>query len=280
MTAIRTDQSGATPDPLGRTEGSGTSWLQQQAQNIGKPQDRPQFGDRETGDNQADATTGGARPSVIMPGATAVPNQTGGSWFSSPRPTSVPFASFDTAIAYYDEQLDPAWAERIQLIAEFASGANASGRSLWEKAVRATSDPNRTGQRLTPLQWIQQYAVRIGFTSPDGTVNVDALKDRFGGGSSGGGGGAGRQPIPEADIRDLANQISMAMVGRGVSDKEFARILPKVRGFEGRADASSAGIQDVIEGIVGQNPQYLDYQKATTLMDWFDAALAGRLNSG
>ena len=106
-------------------------------------------------------------------------------------------------------------------------------------------------------------------------------------------------PLGEGDLKDLANTISMEMLGKGVTEKQWGRILQKVREKEAanpRVTTSQSGVgqsvtstqpgvsnadrQDVIQNILQKAPQYGDYQKATTLMGFFDQALNERLQGG
>lgn len=113
----------------------------------------------------------------------------------------------------------------------------------------------------------------------------------------GSGGGSGVRTMrsismmAEPDIRALADQIGMEMMGRGVSDQELTRIVKRIRKAEvnnptvqtGSAGMSTTksgltqqGRQDIITNILAKNPEYGDYQKASTLMGWFFDALNRR----
>jgi hypothetical protein len=91
----------------------------------------------------------------------------------------------------------------------------------------------------------------------------------------------------------------MEFLGRGVTQDEMRKILARVRMYENnnpsvssgqagagvsvsrsQGGATNAGRQQVIEKILAKNPGFGDYQKATTMMDWFNSALQERLQNG
>jgi len=96
----------------------------------------------------------------------------------------------------------------------------------------------------------------------------------------------------ESDVRATADAVAMEMLGRGVSDAEFQRVLNRTRKAEqtqpqvttpmgpGRQvteqGLSAEGRQDIVQNIIAKKPEYQEFQKATTLMSWFDRALQGR----
>lgn len=181
-----------------------------------------------------------------------------------------------------------------------------TGSGLWQEAVEYSALAQRRGETISPYQWLQQQAATVKVKGGSGS-----------GGGGGYGGVTSRtdtrtdyQNAPAPDVRDLMDAISMEMLGRGVTQKEATRILAKVRNYENSnpststvstsgsttgskknssvatsttsrssGGATNAGRQDVIERILAQNPEYGDYQKATTMMDWFDAALNDRLQA-
>jgi hypothetical protein len=169
-----------------------------------------------------------------------------------------------------------------------------SGSALWEKAVAISEKSVREGNPRTPFEVLNDMA---GNASGGGSSGS--------GGSGGSGGYSGpststsRTYVDRASLTDLADQISMEMIGRSVTKEEMDRIEKRVKVYErnhpdmavsqsgvgtsasSRYDgASAAGRQDVIERIVSKNPEYGDYQKATTMMDWFDNALSERIQNG
>ena len=187
----------------------------------------------------------------------------------------------------------------LQAIAA-AAGHNKTPSGVWQDAVDAAKASEESGSPKSVAEILWGMAEKHGLTgggSADGKGGGPS-----GSGSSGSGGGGGYSgpsysysQLGEADLQDLANQIGMTMVGRGVSDDEFAKILKRVRAVEAKrpqvTSSNGAGVsttqqgvtnsdrQDVIENILAKNPQYGDYQKATTMMDWFGSALNARLQN-
>lgn len=177
-------------------------------------------------------------------------------------------------------------------------GHNATANGVLQAYVAESARLATQGQRVTPQQLAYQEAVENGWIR-DGQVTISGSGPGGGGSSGGGGGYSGPSysysQINEATLEDLANQIGMTMVGRGVTDAELAKILKRVRKVEARnpqvTSSNGAGVsttqqgvtdsdrQDVIENILARNPQYGDYQKATTMMDWFGNALNARLQN-
>ena len=116
--------------------------------------------------------------------------------------------------------------------------------------------------------------------------------------TGGGGSGAYTGPVAsvskmaDSDIRNLANTVSMEMVGRGVSDEEFQKIVKRTQRAEvnnptissgGAASnitdqgLTTVGRADIVKNIIAKQPEYEEFQKSTTLMSWFDQALSGRV---
>lgn len=123
----------------------------------------------------------------------------------------------------------------------------------------------------------------------------EALEAMGGFGGAGAGGPRTRQTITkmaESDIRLLANEIAMEMTGRGVTDRELTKIVDRMRKAEmqqpsvtttgktqtiSQEGLTTTGRQDIIKNIISAKPEYAEFQKATTLMDWFDEALQERM---
>ena len=138
-----------------------------------------------------------------------------------------------------------------------------------------------------------------------GNGNAMALLDNaFGagglggnGGGSGGGGGAYTGPVTsttlmnKADLRSTANAVASSVLGRGITDEEFQKVLKQVRTAE-RADPtvttpsvgssvtqqglSTEGRQNIIRDSLMKGPEAEDYGKATKMMGVFAKALEMR----
>jgi hypothetical protein len=95
----------------------------------------------------------------------------------------------------------------------------------------------------------------------------------------------------ERDLRATADAVASTVIGRAISEDEFAKILKKVRTAE-RAEPSvsvpgvassvsmpglsAEGRQDIIRDALMKGPEAEDYSKATTMMDVFYKALESR----
>ena len=134
------------------------------------------------------------------------------------------------------------------------------------------------------------------------TENVDFLDylySRVGSGSGSGGSGSGGYAGPrstvtlmnENDLRSTANTVASTVIGRGITDEEFQKILKRVRTAERQQPTvttpgvgtsvtqeglSAAGRQDVIRDALMKGPEAEDYTKATTMMGIFNKALESR----
>ena len=107
----------------------------------------------------------------------------------------------------------------------------------------------------------------------------------YGSGGSGGSGGTSKSytNANKADVRVLANAISEDMIGRRITDKEFDRMLKKVRKEEnksptittrsGKTTRTKEGItdaerQEVLEGVLRENPEWKKYQMDVAALDY------------
>lgn len=116
-----------------------------------------------------------------------------------------------------------------------------------------------------------------------------------GGSGSGGGGYSGPKTsvtfASERDLRATADAVASTVIGRGITDEEFNKVLRQVREAERneptvsipgvgssvtRAGLSAEGRQDVIRESLMKGPEAEDYSKATTMMDVFYRALESR----
>ncbi len=238
--------------------------------------------------------------------------------WSSPRtqyaPNSVLQEQFAAGNTDFRQPMAPGTEQYLTGLAKHM-GHNRTVNSIWQDAVDMAKNNN-----ISVTDAITRIAQDAGFgaaaaptatpTSGGGSRSSGGGGGRSSGGSGGGGGGGGGvsgmaqtsvsyDPLGEGDLKDLANTISMEMLGKGVTEKQWGRILQKVREKEAanpRVTTSQSGVgqsvtstqpgvsnadrQDVIQNILQKAPQYGDYQKATTLMGFFDQALNERLQGG
>ena len=144
--------------------------------------------------------------------------------------------------------------------------------------------------KVSYLDWLADRASR-GRPAP----GEDGGNGGGGGSSRGGGGYSGPTSsvtlMNERDLRSTADAVASTVVGRGISDDEFKKILKKVRTAE-RANPSistpgvgsnvtqqglsAEGRQDIIREALMKGPEAEDYSKATTMMNIFNQALESR----
>ena len=108
----------------------------------------------------------------------------------------------------------------------------------------------------------------------------------FGGGGSGSGSGGTRYSYTEAneaDVRVLANGLAEEMIGRRITEKEFDKLLKRVRKEEGESPTisrSSGGTtrtetgitnaerEEVLAEVLRENPEWKKYQMDTASLDY------------
>lgn len=232
--------------------------------------------------------------------------------WSSPRtqyaPNSVLQDQFAAGNTDFRQPMAPGTESFLVKLAKHM-GHNRTVNSIWQDAVdMAGRNHISVTDAITKIARDAGYggsapSTKDTSSAPNG--NTRNGRSPSGGRSSSGGGSGMAQtsvsydPLGEGDLKDLANTISMEMLGKGVTEKQWGRILQKVREKEAanpRVTTSQAGVgqsvtstqpgvsnadrQDVIQNILQKAPQYGDYQKATTLMGFFDQALNERLQGG
>lgn len=178
-----------------------------------------------------------------------------------------------------------------------------SASSVHDKFVNEAARYVEQGQRVTPVELAWREAVANGWIK-DGqpTIGTDSSSSSGGGGYGGGGGYSGPTTSVDTDyahrrdIRVIADSIGMEMLGRAIDDSEMDRILKRIRKYEknnptvstsdngvpvrntaSKQGATNAGRQQIIERMLAKNPEYGDYQSATTVMSWFDDWMNERL---
>jgi hypothetical protein len=123
--------------------------------------------------------------------------------------------------------------------------------------------------------------------------NVDVIdyilsQAEAGGGGGDGSGGRYRGPVAsrtmmaESDIRATANALAIELIGRPVDDKELDKITKRMRGAEiaqpqittsttgssvTQQGLTSQGREDILRDVISKNPEFVDYQLDTTVMD-------------
>jgi len=162
-----------------------------------------------------------------------------------------------------------------------------SGRALWERSVNSSFLSTKQGamqaDARSPWEFIEEAAEKAAASGATGARTTGAR------GYSG-----PTQTITMASERDLritADTIASEVLGRGVTDEEFQKVLKKVRTAEqseptvttsgvGRTVTQSGltaeGRQDIITRALMQGPEAEDFGKATKMMNLFYSALEAR----
>lgn len=218
--------------------------------------------------------------------------------YSSPRPSAAYettlIDSYNLPSGVSNPYMDEDYRDYLDKVAKLLGTANSTGGALWQRAIDASQAAAQNGQQISPYSIIQQW---VADANADGSNGPGGGGSSGSGGGGGGGGSAGTPPVVSmmnrADVNTLANSIAQEMLGRGVTESELDRIMKRVRRVERnnprtvsvgangatvvRDGASQATREQVIQRVLAKNPEYEPFQKATTLMDWFNNALQERM---
>lgn len=145
-----------------------------------------------------------------------------------------------------------------------------TGKTLWEDAVAASKSLwENHGVRKTPYQIVAEWAQDVEPKGGDG--------DGRGGSGYGSGSGGLGTPTPNPDeIRRAMDSVSMNLIGRTLSDKEFSRYYTGFAGEFQRTGGNMDPAQDMIEAV-RQDDNYQEYQVATKFAGALDSVLKGAL---
>jgi len=148
-----------------------------------------------------------------------------------------------------------------------------SGKAVWFSAVDlAYKNSSKTDNPDTPWNYINNMA------------------ETAGGSGSGGSGGTGRYSGPvesrtvmaESDIKATANALAIELIGRAITDEELNKITRRMRTAEQQQPQvttggvgstttvqglTSQGREDILREVISENPEFVDYQLDTTVMD-------------
>lgn len=140
-----------------------------------------------------------------------------------------------------------------------------TGKTLWEDAVNASASLWQNHRiRKTPYQIISEWAADI---TPKGASGSD------GSGSRSGSGPAAPMPADPSGIRRAMDTVTMQLLGRTLSDKEFNRYYSSyVKEFSGNPDMDPT--QDMIEAAKSED-DYAEYTIATQFAGALDKVLRG-----
>jgi hypothetical protein len=149
-----------------------------------------------------------------------------------------------------------------------------SGKALWERSVSASYLSTKQGNPQNPWDLI---------AASGGDVQSS------GSGSRGGRSAAYSGPVQsvtvqaESDINATADAIAIELLGRGATEDEKKKILNRIRKAEqaqpqvttpqgpGRQvteqGLTTQGREDILRQVIAKNPDFVDYQLDTTVMD-------------
>ena len=173
-------------------------------------------------------------------------------------------------------------------------------RDLFNAAAKSIH-PLKTGEAFYGELIKASYDLSLAgiYKSPQ-ELAFDAYEGSPGGAQDGSGrSGSGRYTGPtatttlanERDLRATADAVASTVIGRGITDDEFQKVLKQVRSAERaqptvttsgvgssvtQSGLSAQGRQDIIRDALMKGPEAEDYSKATTMMDVFYKALESR----
>jgi hypothetical protein len=201
--------------------------------------------------------------------------------FSDPRS-----GYWTVAVPGTERGADATWAalpegtrKQISALAK-AYHPNATGESLWGKAVTGAAEMSKIGQPTTAFEWLSSYS-------------QDLDMGEAAGGRSGSGRGGYTGPtssttfMDERDVDRTANALALELIGRPLSQKELSKVTKRLRSEEAanptistpgvgssvtQSGLSAEGRADVLREVISENPEFQQYQVDHTVLD---AMLAG-----
>lgn len=222
-----------------------------------------------------------------------------GVWFPRPKPISseakenVPssystyYSSSDISGAY--EGLDVGLKSLFTAVAK--SGGGRSGSALFTRLAKESERLSGSGIRKSPINLLYEQAYSSGILNPDGTFNANGSTRSSTGGGRYTGPTSSTTLMNEMDLKSTANAVASTVLGRGITDEEFQKVLKQVRTAERanptvstssvsssvtQSGLSAQGRQDIIREALMKGPEAEDYSKATTMMNIFNQALESR----
>jgi len=225
-----------------------------------------------------------------------------GVWFLRPEPLQYQYVPGRTqeqaeeyeaqnTYQYYDpsdlagayDSLDPNIQDLFTVVAKSQGGR--SGSALFTRYVRESKRLSDSGIRKSPLDIVYGVAYKKGILKDDGTFTAPEDGASVGGrGSRGGytGPTASRTIMAETDIKATANALAIELIGRPVDDKELQKITRRMRMAEveqpqittsttgssvTQQGLTPQGREDILRDVISKNPEFVDYQLDTTVMD-------------
>jgi len=188
------------------------------------------------------------------------------------------------AISEWDDPtgyLTSALKKSLDEMAKEMGTSSSTGKGLWTRAVTNSYNASKKGRRVSPFESIQaiysDYSKKLEedggkkkkYTGPTSSVTL----------------------ANESDLRETANAVASAVLGRGIEDDEFQEVLKKIRKQEvaqpsistpstgynvTQTGLSADGRKNIIRDSLMKGPEAEDYGKATKMMGVFAKALEMR----
>lgn len=163
---------------------------------------------------------------------------------------------------------------QIFAIVAAGRGHNSTANGVLQGYAAESAAYNRRGIRITPYQLAYQEALEEGWIGEAGQTNLPGPRGNGPGGNGPGGGAAPpAAPLP-GEIRRAMDQVTMGLIGRTLSDKEFSRYY---EGFKATFN-STGGRMDPTQNMIEaarKDDNYQEFQVATKFASALDSVLRG-----
>ena len=161
--------------------------------------------------------------------------------------------------------------------------SSSTGKGLWTRAVTNSYNASKKGRRVSPFESIQ--AIYSDYSKKLELEEDGGKKKKYTGPTS------SVTLANESDLRETANAVASAVLGRGIKDDEFQEVLKKIRKQEvaqpsistpstgynvTQSGLSADGRKNIIRDSLMKGPEAEDYGKATKMMGVFAKALEMR----
>ena len=186
-------------------------------------------------------------------------------------------SEWDDPTGYLNSKLK----KQLDEMAKEMGTSSSTGKGLWTRAVTNSYNRSRKGQKVSPFQSVQEiYSDYSEELEEDG-----GKKKKYTGPTS------SVTLANESDLRETANAVASAVLGRGIKDEEFQEVLKKIRNQEiaqpsistpstgynvTQTGLSADGRKNIIRDSLMKGPEAEDYGKATKMMGVFAKALEMR----
>ena len=207
---------------------------------------------------------------------------------------------------FNETELTLSWEDATKQLNAIRSAAKSPNATKAEKDIYATFTKNL--KKYSDSDYESRSGEEDAFEgllkdAQAGNGNAMSLLDNafgsggLGGDSGGGSGGRYTGPVSSTtlmnkiDLKSTANAVASAVLGRGITDEEFQKVLKQVRAAERSNPSistpgvgsnvteqglSAEGRQNIVRDFLMKGPEAEDYGKATKMMGVFAKALEMR----